>query len=255
MFHHQLDRKVSFSTAFNWLVLSFLAGSVNAGGALACHRFVTHVTGFATLAGIDLAHQRWTSAVGMFTVPLFFLFGVMISAYFIDRRIHLKRSPLYSFVMLLVALCLSAAAVGGIYDFFGPFGAMVDIKKDYILLCLLCMASGLQNAAITSASGATVRTTHLTGLTTDLGIGIVRAFYSQEDKNFRVQARRANRLRVCSLFAFVLGGAAGAFLFLEVAYLGFFMPAGIALYAAFQELHHHTHKELEEAAENLKDLP
>ena len=63
------------------------------------------------------------------------------------------------------ALSLVASACLGYFHFFGEFGEEVRLKRDYFFLALLCAASGLQNAAITTASGATVRTTHLTGLT------------------------------------------------------------------------------------------
>lgn len=241
VFQHRFEGRVPFGVATNWFILSFLAGSVNVGGLMGCHRFVTHVTGFATLAGLDLAQARWPSALATLSVPLFFLLGVIIAALLVDRRIHQKKAARYAAVMLLSALCLCAVAVGGIYDYFGPFGATVNLKKDYTMLALLCMASGLQNAAITSASGATVRTTHLTGLTTDFGLSLVRAFYTKEDRKKRAMARYNNFLRLGTLLSFVLGSAVGAVLFMEVAYLGFFLPAGIAFYAAFQELQRHSH--------------
>ena len=58
-----------------WFTLAFQAGWINAGGFLACHRFVSHVTGFATQFGVDIAEFRWTDATGMLTVPLFFFNG------------------------------------------------------------------------------------------------------------------------------------------------------------------------------------
>ena len=52
MFHHRIHDKVGYKTYLDWFLLAFLGGHVNAGGYLACHRFVSHVTGFATLAGV-----------------------------------------------------------------------------------------------------------------------------------------------------------------------------------------------------------
>ena len=252
MFRHSLDRNVPFFTAFNWFLLSLLAGSVNAGGLMACQRFVTHVTGFATLAGIEIAQLEWKQAFAVISVPCYFLMGVMISAYLVDRRVHLKRPPLYATVMFVVAICLIVSAIGGHLDYFGPFGDVANLKKDYLLLALLSMASGLQNAAITTASGSTVRTTHLTGLSTDFGIGVVRAFYADVDLVQREKMKRANWLRFGSFISFVLGSSIGAVLFYKFNYLGFLFPAALALNAVFQELHHHTHRELEEAADRLR---
>ncbi|MGZ3699214.1 MAG: YoaK family protein [Bdellovibrionota bacterium] len=231
MFKHTLyNDDTDLKTSFHWFLLSFLAGNVNAGGYLACGRFVSHVTGFATLFGIDAAHGSWDMAAGILSVPLYFLLGVMISAYLIDRPYHRGRTPHYALVMALVCGCLTLAALGGHYHLFGAFGD-VRLSQDYFLLSLLCMASGLQNAAITTSSGHTVRTTHLTGVTTDLGIGLVRAFTGMHDRKFFLREIKANELRIGTIVSFAIGSATGAILFLKVKYLGFLLPAGIAFYA------------------------
>ena len=231
MFHHRLDDEGNLKIYFNWFLLSFLSGNVNAGGYLACHRFVTHVTGFATLVGVEVAESRFDQAVGIFSVPIYFLLGVMLSAFWVDRRIHNGKRARYDLVMLLVFLCLAAAGVLGSLEKFGTFGDALRLKQDYFLLALLCAASGLQNAAVTTASGATVRTTHLTGVTTDLGIGLVRAWYTPSKSANHRKSVRNNWLRIGSITAFLSGSIVGAFLFTHVHYKGFLLPAGIAFYA------------------------
>jgi uncharacterized membrane protein YoaK (UPF0700 family) len=233
MFRHRLGEKVQTKTYFDWFLLSFLAGAVNAGGFIACQRFVSHVTGFATLAGVDMAQMRYLDGFGMLTVPLYFLGGVMISAYLIDRRIGEGKKPRYDLAMAGVFLCLTLAGVGGWLEWFGEFTDAMAIQQDYGLLALLCMASGLQNAALTSSSGATVRTTHLTGVTTDLGIGLVRAASLRSDDPRRGVEARAAGLRVGTILSFMFGGGLGALVFLRFEYLGFLLPAALALYAFF----------------------
>lgn len=231
MFKHRASDVASFKTYIDWFLLSFMAGAVNVGGYLACHRFVTHVTGFATLAGIDFAEANWSDAIGILTVPVYFLFGVMVSAYFVDRRIHEGRKPRYSLVMGLVASCLMAATVGGYLGWFSEFGHVVILKYDYFFLALLCGASGLQNAALTSASGATIRTTHLTGITTDLGIGMIRAASLPDRHPRRAVEIKSNYLRLGTVASFMFGSLAGALLFARFQYLGFALPTAIAIYA------------------------
>lgn len=231
MFKNSLDSKFYLKTFFHSFLLSFLAGNVNAGGFMACGRFVTHVTGFATLFGVDLARGDWQAGIGIMSVPLYFLVGSMISAYLIDKRIHEGRRAAYPVVMGLITACLLLAAFGGHFSLFGIFGQGIDLRKDYILLALLCGASGLQNAAVTTFSGAVVRTTHLTGITTDLGIGIVRAVFSAPTKKDYCREVRANWLRAITVLSFMFGSVVGAFLFLTYNYLGFLLPALIAFYA------------------------
>lgn len=239
MFHHSIDDDLGKSVFMKWYLLAFLAGNVNAGGFLAFERFVTHVTGFATLFGVGVAEGHYDRAVGIVIVPAFFLLGSMISSYLVDHRFHRGKRPHYDWVMALVFVCLVTAAALGHFDFFGTFGARLRLKEDFWLLSLLCLASGLQNAAITTASGATVRTTHLTGITTDLGIGLVRvlgAVRSPEQRRSVTYRRevRANWLRVGTIGSFILGSVAGAVLFIHLKYLGFLLPAVIAFYAFLQ---------------------
>ena len=233
MFKNQIHTAFTWKSSLDWFLLAFLAGNVNTGGYLACQRFVTHVTGFSTLAGIDLAAGKWDGAIGLLSVPLFFILGVMISAYNIDRRHHLGLRPRYAMVMALVTTCLLIATLCGYLGFFGTFGEVSHLKNDFVLLALLCMASGLQNAAITTASGATIRTTHLTGVTTDLGIGIMRAHfpYEGESSAHHHQEVRANLLRVGTIFSFMIGSAIGAALFVRLHFLGFLLPTAVASYA------------------------
>lgn len=249
MFKHQITESVRLKTKIDWILLAFLAGTVNTGGWMACHRFVTHVTGFATLAGVEWSEGHWGGAFRMLSVPLYFLTGVMISAYLVDHRIHQGKSPRYALAMSGVSGLLAIAALGGAMGWFGVFGGP-DLGEgaDYMFLACLCMASGLQNAALTMASGATIRTTHLTGITTDLGIGLIRvlSLKSSRKNDKRLDAEHvANKMRLATILSFMLGSAMGATLFIRFHYLGLLLPAAIALYAAlvalFEQLHE-THR-------------
>ncbi|MCW5828547.1 MAG: DUF1275 domain-containing protein [Deltaproteobacteria bacterium] len=229
MYRHTIKDEIPLWTAFNWSLLAFLSGSVNAGGFLACHRFVTHITGFATHFGIDLVEKKYVEAFGILTVPVFFVAGAMGSALLVERRSQQGQEPRYDAVMGLVTLCMVMVAVGGYFDWFGAFGEVAQVRTDFLFLVVLCGASGLQNAAITSASRGTMRSTHLTGIATDLGIGLVKYYYTpQVDAASRERRLRVQLVRIASTVAFVLGSVAGALLFIWYQYLGFLLPAAIA---------------------------
>ncbi|MGE3758617.1 MAG: YoaK family protein, partial [Pseudobdellovibrionaceae bacterium] len=198
-----------------------------AGGFLACHRFVTHITGFATHFGAEVSKGQLFPALGVLAVPFFFLLGTMISAFFTDRRTQKNQKPLYSVVLTISTAVLGIVAVFGTIGWFGEFGEPLILSRDYILLALLCLTAGLQNAVITSASGAVVRTTHLTGITTDLGIGIVRVLNGPKDSPHRTLENKANLLRVGLIFYFIVGSAIGAFAFTAFQYLGFTLPLAL----------------------------
>ncbi len=232
MFHVREQDVLTRRTLFHWYLLAFLSGCVNAGGFLACGRFVSHVTGFATLFGVEVGHGNLEGAIGIVTVPLYFLAGVIISAWLIDHQIYSKRRPHYSTAMGLVALCLLAVTFGGWLGWFSTFDGTLVLRRDYVLLALLCLASGLQNAAVTTASGHAVRTTHLTGITTDLGLGLVRQFGRHLDPAEREREKLANGLRFGKIIAFALGSAASSYFFMGFQFLGFLLPSLIAVYIA-----------------------
>lgn len=210
-----------------WWTLAFQAGAINVGGYLACHRFVTHTTGFATLFGTDLAKGQAASALGMLSVPLFFLAGAMVSALLVDRRKLRQQPPRFALALALIAGILLLITVAGQLGHFGVFGEPLLLARDYALLALLSFVSGVQNAMITSMSGSVLRTTHLTGLTTDLAIGLVRLF-SNEHKHSRQQERQATTMRLGIILSFVLGSTVAAWIFLHGHYWGFLLPATLA---------------------------
>jgi uncharacterized membrane protein YoaK (UPF0700 family) len=101
---------------------------------------------------------------------------------------------------------------------FGMLGANLETHRVWdvpLTVALLCFVMGLQNAMITKISKAEIRTTHVTGLVTDIGIEIGKSLYwnrgmSRDDAAY-VRANYARLVLLSSLFAmFMLGGFAGA---------------------------------------------
>lgn len=221
------NESISFysrSNVFVWMTLAFQAGLVNIGGFLACHRFVSHVTGFATFFGAEINQPGETYAWGMLLVPFFFLFGAMLSGYLVDLRLKLHKLPKYYITFGFMFFLLLIVVLGGITGKFGTFGEPLAFSRDYLLLMLLCLVCGIQNGTITSVSKSVVRTTHLTGITTDLGIGIIRVLNKDKIKEGMENEGRANIMRVGIIFSFVIGSVAGGYLFTRCGYYGFFLP-------------------------------
>lgn len=218
------NSKINSKSHLIWSSLAFQAGLINAGAFLACHRFVTHTTGFATHFGTDLAMFKFNEALSMLFVPLFFLFGCMISAFYVDKEIHFSRKPKYHIVFFLMCFFLALVLSLGSLGVFGVFGSQLSIEAEFLLIALLGITSGLQNAAISTASHSQIRTTHLTGVTTDLGIGLFKNIFL---KNKNEQPK--NNIRLIIIFSFILGSAVGAFLFLHFQYFGFILPLLLTL--------------------------
>lgn len=211
-----------------WMVLAFQAGLLNIGGLLACHSFVSHVTGFATLFGLELDRSNYQVALGMLAVPFFFLVGAMISGFLVDLRLKLHMKPAYYIVFGVLFLLLVFVVVGGFNGFFGKFGVTHETSHDYTLLALLSLACGVQNGTITLVSKSVIRTTHLTGITTDLGIGLVRVINSRRLAGKIPDEIKANYMRLGIILFFGLGAALGVKLFRTFEYRGFLVPATIS---------------------------
>jgi uncharacterized membrane protein YoaK (UPF0700 family) len=207
-----------------WMSLAFQAGLLNIGAFMACHRFVSHVTGFATFFGYEINQSNTDQALGMLVVPLFFLFGCMISGQLVDIRLKLHKRPRYyvSFGLIFFLNCLVFGL--GASGYFGKFGEPLVLIRDYTLLILLCLICGIQNGTITTVSKSVIRTTHLTGITTDLGIGIVRVLNREKLKGELGNEIHANLMRAGIIFFFVLGSVFGGYVFKRLHYGGFAIP-------------------------------
>ena len=210
---------------FKWLLLAFACGCVNTGGYLACHRFVSHVTGFATLLGLNLGRRKWLEAVAVMTVPLYFIAGSMFTAWIVERRIQRGTNPHYALPLSVAGALLVLAAIGGSAGSFHAFGGEAELGSDYVLIVTLCLSCGIQNAAVTVGTGTILRSSHLTGTTTDLGTGLVRLLCMPTGSVERHLEYRFNCMRAATIAFFVAGAIAGAYIFPRWEYAGFWAPA------------------------------
>ena len=146
------------------LALTFIAGATNAGGFLAVHQYTSHMTGIVSSMADRLALGEVALALAGLGALLSFISGSAISAILINwgrrRRMHSEyAAPLLVEAALLLLFGLLGARLAEHATLFAPWTVM-----------LLCLIMGLQNAIITKISHAEIRTTHVTGLVTDLGI-------------------------------------------------------------------------------------
>ncbi|MET0655688.1 MAG: YoaK family protein [Pseudoxanthomonas sp.] len=188
--------------------LAFVAGIVNVVGYLGFeHQAITHLTGTTSLLGAALV-QGDTRAIGnLLGVILAFVAGAMASGLIIqDNTLRLGRR--YGVVLSIEAMLLVLAV---------PL-----FERRMIAGALLAAAAcGLQNAMASTYSGSLIRTSHVTGLFTDLGIAVGHALRGMP------VARR--RLALCSLVicGFLAGGLAGAWLYSFFGYRTLYFPAAL----------------------------
>lgn len=184
----------------SWLLLAGAAGFINGFGFLTCQQFVSHVTGTVTRMGLE-----WRDLVLMAeysTIFLSFLGGAVAAVVLIRFRARAGGRDRWSTPLVLVAVILAGVSIAGHYGGFGPFGVtLVMDRPPVLLLSLLGFAAGLQNASVASTTGMAVRTTHLTGPTTDIGMLVGAACFSGGDERRAALAGAALRGGMAISFA------------------------------------------------------
>lgn len=198
------------------LLLAFNAGAINAGGFLVLHRYTSHMTGFTSQVADSLVMGDMTLLLGALGAILAFLAGAATAAIQINWGRHYRLAHVYALPLLLeAALMLPFGLMGALtLGWHTPFAVPLTVL-------LLSFIMGLQNALASKISGGKIRTTHMTGNFTDLGIELGKALYWNRRRTdaTRVQPN-LERVRIFGglILAFVTGGLAGATGF---KYLGF----------------------------------
>jgi len=219
------DRTVQANRHLGW-ALAFVAGSINAGGFLAVQQYTSHVTGIVSTLADQLALGHLGLVVDAIVGVLAFLLGAMCCALMVNFARRKKLASEFSLPLMLEALLILC---------FGLLGSRLAQFEGLLLpftVVLLCFIMGLQNAVVTKLSNAVIRTTHMTGIVTDLGIELGKLIYWNRDPDhpMPVHADRERIVVLCGLLgAFTLGGIIGAFGF---KYLGYVSTVPLAVLLA-----------------------
>ena len=236
-FSHVLDK----SNYALWMSLAFHAGYLNAGGFLASHRFVSHMTGFGTQIGVSFGESNYLVAFEMILAPFFFMLGAGFSGFLVDRRIINEREPRIIEGVLFIILMNVLILTGGELGLFGTFGEPLLLQRDFLLLFMLTFTCGLQNGMFVSITAGQVRTTHITGLTTDIGLNLVRIFSHKAKEVKRTEVRK-NWLRFNTVLCFSVGSFISTIVFNKFEYWGFGGSTLISIFSlglAFLVIHAH----------------
>lgn len=193
--------------------LTFTAGAVNAGGFLAVQQYTSHMSGIVSMMADHMALGGAVVVLQGLAALLSFLAGAASSAFLINFGRRSSLSSEYALPLLFEAALLLG---------FGLLGANLESMRWFYVpgtVMLLCYIMGLQNAMITKVSRSEIRTTHVTGMVTDIGIELGKLFYWNFSKGEALSLApvRADRgkLIVLSLMVtlFFAGGVTGAYSF------------------------------------------
>lgn len=198
--------------------LAFVAGAANAGGFLAVGQYTSHMSGIVSSLADNLILGQIAFVASAAGSVAAFLMGAATSAILINWGRQRQAHSIYATPLLLEAVLLLC---------FGLLGVNLEAHRLFYVpmtVALLCYVMGLQNAMITKISKAEIRTTHVTGLVTDIGIELGKGIYWNRrvpsSSNHYVRADRRKLKLLGSLLCFFLaGGTAGAFGFKSVGFV------------------------------------
>jgi len=216
--HHGKTRTYSHNLKIA-SVLSIVAGIVNVTGFFAVHELTTNVTGHFAYFMDNIVKYDISNGIVYLLYVFFFFFGSFMSSFLIEfisrkgeRFVYIIPATIEIIILLLL----------------GVFGHYLILHYPSSIAFGLLFSMGLQNSLVTTISNAVVRTTHLTGLFTDLGIELSQLFfYKKIEQKQKLMA--SIRLRITIILSFFVGGVLGGLLYMQIHMHTLFIAAAILL--------------------------
>ncbi|RKS94102.1 uncharacterized membrane protein YoaK (UPF0700 family) [Flavobacterium limicola] len=223
MFRHQGKNRTFIHNLRLATLLSFVAGIVNVTGVLSIQTLTTNVTGHFAYFAEEIMKRDYAAAITFFVFTIFFLLGAFTSNFLAE--LISKKHPNLSHVIPISLEMIILISVG----IFGAQSSLSSTEGKWIAFSML-FAMGIQNSLVTKISQSTVRTTHLTGLFTDLGIELSQLFfYKKPEENKKLKT--SIYLRLSIIIFFFLGCILGGFLYNLLEMKTLFVAATFLLFA------------------------
>ena len=192
-----------------WLAssLAAVAGALNAAAFYAVGFFSANMTGNVSNLSDNLALGQWATALFYFAILIAFVCGALCSASLINAGRRRTRR-IYAYAILIEAIVLTGVGCADLW-----------LARDWrasVVVLGVAFAMGFQNAVGTRISGARVRTTHVSGLATDIGIELAATFNSRrqaEGEDGPAHSFARLRLQICTVLSFLTGGVGGVMLY------------------------------------------
>lgn len=191
------------------------AGMVNVASLIVFFAFTSNVTGHYAILAEEIAKGQWYQVAVVFSWILLFFMGAFLSNFII---INLNRKNAYvahALPLVLELLCLLTVGTYGQYYY------RETLTETEVLVALMLFAMGMQNGLTASISNFAVKTTHLTGLTTDLGI----LFSMFTQKEYRQNAELVGKAKLLCAVAvsYLSAGVLSALLYTRLQFRVFYV--------------------------------
>lgn len=213
-----IDRRLASS-------LAAVAGALNAAAFYAVGFFSANMTGNISILSDHIAVGDWLPGLFYLAIVLTFILGAAVSTLLISAGRRRNVPAIYAYSILTEALLLGLLGAADLW--------LLGAWRAPVLVVGLAFLMGLQNAVVTRISDARVRTTHVSGMATDIGIELGVAFDILRGRE-RTADAASNRakllLHVHTILAFLIGGIVGVLAYRAVG--GFLLIGTAALLLA-----------------------
>lgn len=209
---------------FVWFLMAFQAGYINVGGFYLSGNFVSHVTGTSSNIGIGLANFDIYQLLTFITILVAFIVGSTFAGYYIGVYKDLGQKPKYvlvtavkSFFFLMILILSELDAQNTLH--------LSQTTVNTMIIFLLSFCCGAQNSTCAQATNGFLKPTHVTGLSTDIGINLAKQFSFKTSKTAEEEeVIRKNNIRLGILASFIFGGFISSMIFQENGHHGFLFP-------------------------------
>lgn len=199
----------------NWVQFAVFLLAMNAGmiNVLALitvlHQSISHMTGNVSMLAMDLAKWQPNHVVYLVLVIICFVIGSFYSGFILGNS-QFKLGRRYGIPLSLVSLFIFISWL--LLPYFPRYG-----------LLWACVAMGIQNAMVSHYKGTIIRTTHLSGVLTDIGLSL-----GYKARGLPLDKRRIT-LHVLILMGFFIGGVIVALVYPHLHLETFLIPALLSL--------------------------
>jgi len=177
---------------------AFVSGVTNVAGMIAFLAFTANVTGHVANLAKHIVEQNYREIIVFLVWLLLFFFGAFLSSFIVKSLKHTSNYKAHSIPVLIEIVVLLFVAIYG-HNFYEE----TTLEREIVIGAII-FSMGLQNSLVSIISGGLIKTSHLTGLFTDLGGDIAEWFHPKSEKSKIVRNKIFIRLTILS---FYIGGA------------------------------------------------
>lgn len=211
------------------VLTAFVAGMVNIASLLIFFAFTSNVTGHYAILAAEIVKGNFYQVAVVFAWIFLFFFGSFVSNIIVIN--FNKKNPYLAHAapLFLEIICILSVGV------YGQFYYQETLTETEALLSLMLFAMGLQNGLTASISNFAVKTTHLTGATTDLGILFSMFTQEQFRKNKDLMGRA--KLLLSITVAYIVGAIFAGYTYFQLEFKMFYIISAFLMFVLFYDFY------------------